>query len=58
TYKRPPVDLKGNIGRPIDLQDRCRFYDRCPMAVEFCRAAPPPPLERKSSGHLAACYRV
>ncbi|MCH7653920.1 MAG: ABC transporter ATP-binding protein, partial [Chloroflexi bacterium] len=42
TYKRPPVDLKGNIGRPIDLQDRCRFYDRCPMAVEFCRAAPPP----------------
>ena len=58
TYKRPPVDLKGNIGRPIDLQDRCRFYDRCPMAVEFCRAAPPPPLESKSSGHLAACYRV
>ena len=58
TYKRPPVDLKGNIGRPIDLQDRCRFYDRCPMAVEFCRAAPPPPPERKSSGHRAACYRV
>ena len=58
TYKRPPVNIKGSVGMPRDLQDRCRFYDRCPMAVEFCRAAPPPPLESKSSGHLAACYRV
>ena len=58
TYKRPPVDIKGSVIRPIDLQDRCRFYDRCPIAIDFCRAAPPPPLESKSSGHLVACYRV
>ena len=58
TYKRPPVDIKGSLVRAIELQDRCRFYDRCPIAIDFCRAAPPPPLESKSSGHLVACYRV
>ena len=58
TYKRPPVDIKRSVVGPTDLQDRCRFYDRCPIAIDFCRAAPPPPLEIKGSGHLAACYRV
>jgi oligopeptide/dipeptide ABC transporter ATP-binding protein len=57
-YKRPPVQIQGGVTRPIDPPERCRFYDRCPIAIDFCRVAPPPPLENKGGGHFTACYRV
>jgi oligopeptide/dipeptide ABC transporter ATP-binding protein len=34
----------------------CRFQNRCPLAIEACRAAPPP-LEEVEPGHFAACIR-
>ncbi|MCI0440938.1 MAG: ABC transporter ATP-binding protein [Chloroflexi bacterium] len=58
THRRAPVQIGGSAARPIDPPARCRFYDRCPLAVAFCREAPVPPLENKGNGHLAACYRV
>ena len=58
TYKRPPVEIKGGVTRPIDPPDRCRFYDRCPIATDFCRDNPHPPLQSDTGGHQVACYRA
>ena len=55
---REAIDIKGSIAAPIDPAPRCRFYDRCPIADEFCRDNDHPPLEDKGSGHFVACYKV
>jgi peptide/nickel transport system ATP-binding protein len=58
TYRRAPVDIRGDLSRAVDPPARCRFYERCPLAAEVCRVNPHPPLEDQGGGHLAACYRV
>ena len=55
---RPPIEIKGSATAPIDPVERCRFYDRCPKAVDFCKQAPHPDLESIGDGRLVACYRV
>ncbi|MBM3942082.1 MAG: ABC transporter ATP-binding protein [SAR202 cluster bacterium] len=58
-HRRQVEVLRGDPSRPVDPLPRCRFYDRCPLAVDHCRDTPPPPLEAKGTdGHLVACYRV
>ena len=57
TSPRLPPDIRGGVRRAVGPPDRCRFYDRCPIANDFCRDSPHPPLEEKS-GRLVACYRV
>ena len=56
--RREPPDIRGELTTPIDPPDRCRFFDRCPIATEHCRNNPHPPTEEKSPGHWAACYEV
>ncbi len=58
SVKRPPVNIKGGVSVAIDPPDRCRFYERCPIADSFCRDNVHPPLEDNGSGHLAACYKA
>lgn len=55
---REAIEIKGGIATPIDPPPRCRFYERCPLADDFCRDNPHPPLEEKGSNHLVACYKV
>ena len=55
---RAPVDIEGSVSVPVDPPPRCRFYDRCPIANDFCRDNDHPPLEDKGGGRLAACYKV
>ena len=55
---RAPVNIRGGVTTPVDPPDRCRFYDRCPIADDFCRDNTHPPLEDKGGGQLAACYKV
>lgn len=57
-YRREPIPIKGGISAPINPHPRCRFYPRCPLADDFCRDNPHPPLEDKGDGHLVACYKV
>ncbi len=54
---RAPVDIKGSVAVPVDPPPRCRFYDRCPIADDFCRENDHPALEDKGGGRLAACYK-
>lgn len=58
TYDRGAVEIKGGISKPVDPPPRCRFYDRCPIADQYCRDNDHPPLEEKSAGHRVACYKV
>ena len=55
---REPVDIKGSISVPVDPHPRCRFYDRCPIADDFCRDNDHPPIEDKGGGRLAACHKA
>jgi len=57
-YRRQPPVIKGAISRPVDPPDRCRFYERCPLADNFCRDNPHPPLVQKAAGHCVSCYKV
>ena len=55
---RAPVNIRGGVTTPVDPPQRCRFFDRCPIADEFCRDNTHPPLEDKGGGQFAACYKV
>ena len=57
-YQRPPVNIEGGVSIPVDPPARCRFYDRCPIADDFCRDNDHPPLEAKADGQMAACYKA
>ena len=57
-FRREPPDILGDLTAPIDPPPRCRFYDRCPLATDYCRDNPHPPAEEKAPGHWAACYLV
>jgi peptide/nickel transport system ATP-binding protein len=57
-FQRQAIPIKGGVSAPIDPPDQCRFYNRCPLADDFCRDNPHPPLEDKGGGHFVACYKV
>ena len=57
-YERPPVQIEGGVSIPVDPPARCRFYDRCPIADDFCRDNDHPPLEEKARAHMVACYKA
>ena len=58
SFRREPPNIRGDLTAPIDPPDRCRFYDRCPLATDHCRDNPHPPTLEKGPGHWAACYEV
>jgi peptide/nickel transport system ATP-binding protein len=58
TFTREPVVIKGGVSKPINPPPRCRFYERCLVADDYCRENDHPPLEDKGGGHRVACYKV
>jgi len=58
SFTREAIPIKGGVSAPIDPPDQCRFFARCPLADQFCRDNPHPPLEDKGAGHYVACYKV
>ncbi|HIP92661.1 MAG TPA: ABC transporter ATP-binding protein [Thermotoga sp.] len=57
-YKRGEPDIKGTVAKPINPPPRCRFYDRCPIATEFCKNNDHPILKEIGPDHKVACYVV
>ena len=49
--------IPGRVPELIDLPAGCPFAERCPLAVDDCRAALPPPLT-VGPDHAARCIRV
>lgn len=58
SIQRQTPEIKGSISQPIDPPPHCRFYPRCPQAVDSCKSQPHPDLKDKGGGHFAACYRI
>ena len=57
-FRRDRPDILGDLTLPIDPPARCRFYDRCPVATDFCEGNPHPPMQEQSPGHWVACYEA
>jgi peptide/nickel transport system ATP-binding protein len=58
SFQRQAIPIKGGVSAPIDPPNRCRFYERCPRADQFCYDNPHPELYDKGNGHYVACYKV
>ncbi len=57
-YRREPPNILGDLTVSVDPPDRCRFYNRCPLATDLCRDNPHPSMEEAGTGHWVACYHV
>ncbi|WP_418277188.1 dipeptide ABC transporter ATP-binding protein [Isoptericola jiangsuensis] len=58
TEKTPLVPITGTPPLLVDLPDACPFADRCPIAIDKCRAAEPELVAvGERPDHLAACIR-
>ena len=49
--------IPGRVPELIDLPAGCAFADRCSLAIDACRRAPPPELP-VGAGHSARCIRL
>lgn len=59
TYERDEVKISGGgVTTPIDPEPRCRFYDRCPLADDYCLNHDHPPITKKAEDQYAACYHT
>jgi len=58
TYKREPVEIKGDVSAPIDPPSYCRFLPRCPIGDATCKDLPHPSLKEVRAGHFVACHKL
>jgi peptide/nickel transport system ATP-binding protein len=49
--------IPGRVPDLADLPPGCPFADRCPLVIDACRQAPPPPVT-VGPAHIARCIRV
>ncbi|GBD98394.1 oligopeptide transport ATP-binding protein OppD [bacterium BMS3Abin07] len=54
---KPLKPIPGNVPRPEDLPEGCRFSDRCRFAMSDCHDVEPE-LAEAAPGHLARCIRA
>ena len=54
-YKKERIILRGEPPSPIFLPTGCRFWPRCPHAMDICKRKEPPLVEIEK-GHYVACW--
>jgi len=53
------VALKGDITSAISIpENQCRFFERCPYAIEKCGQERPPDIVGDSETHQASCFKA
>ncbi len=55
--EKEQIILEGDIPSPIDPPKGCRFWQRCPYAMEGCKNVPAPEVEIDPD-HYVACHHV
>jgi oligopeptide/dipeptide ABC transporter ATP-binding protein len=55
-YRRPPVEIKGELAKPVNPPAGCRFAPRCPLAMPRCSTTPA--MRETGPGHTVACHAV
>jgi peptide/nickel transport system ATP-binding protein len=50
-----PIRLEGDVPDPVDVPSHCRFYERCPKAMEECQKDEPSMYEI-SDDHESKCF--
>jgi oligopeptide/dipeptide ABC transporter ATP-binding protein len=55
-YRRPPIEIKGELAKPVDPPPGCRFAPRCHLAMPKCGTAPP--MREVAHAHTVACHAV
>lgn len=55
--RRDQIVLQGDIPSPINPPAGCRFWQRCPKAMDGCKTVPPELIEVEED-HFAACHLV
>jgi oligopeptide/dipeptide ABC transporter ATP-binding protein len=56
-YKRRPLEIAGDLAKPVDPPPGCRFAPRCPLAMEVCTRTTPK-LLRHVDEHAVACHAM
>jgi oligopeptide/dipeptide ABC transporter ATP-binding protein len=56
-HGHPLAEIAGVVPAPDEWPAGCRFASRCPVALDFC-AAEPPPAVGLAGGQLARCHVV
>ena len=56
SHRRAPPNILGDLTLTVNPPSRCRFYERCPIATEYCRDNIHPPTTENAPGHFVACY--
>jgi oligopeptide/dipeptide ABC transporter ATP-binding protein len=51
------ASIEGQVPNPLHRPPGCNFADRCPFAIDKCRAQVPPLME-VGTQHLSACWRA
>ncbi len=49
--------IPGRVPELADLPPGCPFAERCPLVIDACRSAPPPPV-RVGPDHIVRCLRT
>ncbi|HEY5633881.1 MAG TPA: ABC transporter ATP-binding protein [Burkholderiaceae bacterium] len=55
-HVRAPIEIKGELAKPINPPPGCRFAPRCPLASEKC--AEVPEMLAVGDEHAVACHEV
>ena len=51
------ASIEGQVPNPLRRPPGCNFADRCPFAIDRCRAEAPPLME-VGTAHFSACWRA
>ena len=55
-YRRPPVEIMGDLAKPVDPPPGCRFAPRCQLAMPVCITTPT--MREVGPAHTVACHAV